>query len=98
MSFGRRLELVRRIREVSHKLEFARAGNTTKDTMDATLVDGEVDQICLEWGLVGVDGLEIDGKPATASNLLAEGPEALCREIIDAVKHECGLTEQERKN
>jgi hypothetical protein len=98
MSFGRRLELARRVREISHKLEFAHAGSTTQDKVDAALMDGEVDQICLEWGLTKIEGLEIDGKPACVKELIGSGPEDLCREIIEAVKRECGLTESERKN
>jgi hypothetical protein len=98
MSFGRRIELARRIREIAHKLEFARAADNPRDTLDAALISGEVDQICLEWGLVQLDGLEIDGRIADPQDLIASGPEKLCREVVDAIKRECGLTEEERKN
>ena len=39
-----------------------------------------------------------DGLAATAESLFDQGPEDLTREILDAVKAEWGLTEQERKN
>jgi hypothetical protein len=52
----------------------------------------------LTWGLVRVEGLEVDGATATPESLLDEGPEDLCREAITAIKAECGLTDAERKN
>jgi hypothetical protein len=57
-----------------------------------------VDRICLDWGLVSVEGLEIDDRPAGPHDIAEAGPEGLCREILTAIKHECGLTEEERKN
>jgi hypothetical protein len=98
MSFGRRLELARRIRDVSHRLEFVQAGNTPQDTIDAALINGEVDRICLAWGLIAVEGLEIDGRPAEVTALIEKGPEELTREILTAIKRECGLNDEERKN
>jgi hypothetical protein len=98
MSFGRRLELARRIREVAHKLEFIKGSNKPQDSIEAALVNGEVDRICLEWGLLSVDGLEIDGKPSEPVLVADAGPEELCREILAAIKRECGLSEEERKN
>jgi hypothetical protein len=98
MSFGRRIELARRVREISHKLDFAQAGNTPADSVEAAVITGEVDRVCIEWGLKGIEGLEIDGREATTQALIEAGPEDLCREIARAVKHECGLTEEERKN
>jgi hypothetical protein len=40
----------------------------------------------------------IDGEPATAARLLEKGPENLTREIVGAIKEQCGLSEPERKN
>jgi len=45
-----------------------------------------------------VGGLELDGSPATPASLASDGPEDLFREALAAVKAECGLTEEERKN
>jgi hypothetical protein len=47
---------------------------------------------------VEISGLTIDGEPADAANAIARGPEPLCREIVNEVRRECGLTEEERKN
>jgi hypothetical protein len=98
MSFGKRIELAKRVREIAHKLEFFRASEAPQDSVEAALINGEVDRACLDWGLVKVDGLEIDGEPAKPDTIGDAGPEELCREIIAAIKHECGLTEAERKN
>jgi hypothetical protein len=98
MSFGRRLELAKRIREVAHKLEFIKASGKPQDSVEAAVINGEVDRICLDWGLVRVEGLEIDDRPAGPQDIAEAGPEELCHEILRAIKHECGLTEEERKN
>jgi hypothetical protein len=98
MSFGRRMELMRRIRELAGRMEFLQAGGDPKEQMDAALVQGEIDRTYLSWGLQSVDGLELDGKPATAELLAEIGPEDLFREALQAVKAETGLTEAERKN
>ncbi len=98
MSFGRRIELAKRVREIARKLEFSRASEAAHDAVEAAVISGEADRVCLDWGLVKVEGLEIDGAPANPSTLAESGPENLCREIVAAIKHECGLTEEERKN
>ena len=36
----------------------------------------------LQWGLVSIEGLMIDGEPATAARLLEKGPEDLAREVV----------------
>jgi len=97
MSFGRRVELTRRLREIAQKVEFLEAGET-REKLDAALLTSEIDRMYVEWGLKEVRGLELDGEPATPESLGAIGPEALFREAVDAVKTECGLTEAERKN
>lgn len=98
MSFGRRLELARRVREAGHKLDFARAGSSTEDALEAASIGGAIDRLVIEWGLAGIEGLEIDGAAADAAALIERGPEELAREIAEAVKRECGLSEDERKN
>jgi len=98
MSFGRRVELTRRIRELAARKEFAEAGETANEKMEAALLASEIDRIYLLWGLKEVSGLELDGLPATPESLAASGPEALFREALAAVKQQCGLTEAERKN
>jgi hypothetical protein len=98
MSFGRRNDLMRRIRELANRVEFLEAGESVSDRMDAALLRSEVDELYLIWGLQGVSGLEIDGHAASAETLIERGPEQLCREALDAVRAETGLSEIERKN
>lgn len=98
MSFGRRIELMRRLRQLVGQHEFERAGSGIDDRLQASLTAAAVDELYLSWGLISIDGLELDGRAAQPESLALCGPEPLCREIIDAVKRECGLTEEERKN
>src|ERR1039458_10588868 len=61
MSFGRRVELMRRIRELASRKEFVEAGDTPDEKMEAALLASEIDRIYLLWGLKEVTGLELDG-------------------------------------
>ncbi len=98
ISFGRRVELTRRIRELALRKEFLEAGETADDKMQAALLASEIDRLYLLWGLKEVNGLELDGVPANPESLAADGPEELFREALAAVKQQCGLSESERKN
>lgn len=98
MTFGRRIELMRRVRGMSAKLEFEKAGSQAGDQIQASILSGEIDELYLRWGLVSIAGLMLDGQPADVDSLIASGPEDLSREILKAIKRECSLTEEERKN
>jgi hypothetical protein len=98
ISFGRRIELTRRIRELAQKAEFCEAGGTPREKIEATLLSSEIDRTYLEWGLMGVAGLDVDGATATPGALIQAGPEGLCQEALALIKSECGLSEAERKN
>jgi hypothetical protein len=98
MSFARRMELMRRIRELSRRIEFLEAGQEPGDQMDAALLHAEVDRLYVSWGLRAVSGLEVDGAAATPELLADAGPERLFREAVAAVRGETGLTEEQRKN
>jgi hypothetical protein len=98
MSFARRLELVRRVREFAQRIEFLEAGSEMGDRFESSLLGAEVDRLYLEWGLQTVDGLTIDGEPATPASLIERGPESLAREIVGRIRAECHLSEDERKN
>jgi hypothetical protein len=98
VSFGRRIELARRIREIGRKMEYLEAGNDARETLEATVLTAEIDRAYLEWGLVSVEGLQIDGAPATPETLIDRGPVELAMEILGRIKSECGMTEDERKN
>jgi hypothetical protein len=98
MSFGRRIELVKRVRALIQRLEFFQAGTDAIEKIEATLLAAEIDQLYLDWGLIRVNGLDLDGEPATKDAILAAGPEDFSNEILTALKAECGLTPEERKN
>lgn len=98
MTFGRRLELMRKVRDLAARLEFFEAGREERNEMEASLLGGEIDKLYILWGLEEVRGLELDGAAATAESLIARGPEELFHEALAAVKCECGLGENERKN
>ena len=98
MSFGRRLELLQRIRDAARQLEFRAAGGSAEDCAETALQSAQLERLYVEWGLKSVSGLRIDGAPATHELLIEAGPEALCREIAAEVRRECGLSDEERKN
>jgi hypothetical protein len=98
MSFARRTELMRRVRELARRMEFLEAGQEPGQKMEAMLVQVEIDRLYLGWGLRAVSGLCLDGVEATPQLLAELGPEALFREALAAVRAETGLNEAERKN
>jgi len=98
MSFGRRMELVRSIREIALRCEYLNAGQSTEEKLGATLLSAQIDQLYLTWGLRELIGLEVDGGPATPEVLASAGPENLFREAVTIIKSQCGLNETERKN
>jgi hypothetical protein len=98
MTFGRRIELMRRVRDLAARLEYFEAGRDAKNGMEASLLGAEIDQLYIRWGLAEIRGLELDGEPATPESLIERGPEDLLLEALEAIKAECGLTENERKN
>jgi hypothetical protein len=97
ISLGQRIELTKRARELSLRNEFLRAGDSA-DQLEASLADLLIRQLYLEWALVEIEGLKIDGEPATVDVLVSKGPEALTNEILTDIRSEIGLTEDERKN
>jgi len=98
MSFGRRMELMKQIRELVRRVEFHEAGQDAKDRMEAAVLSAEIDRLYVLWGVKEVRGLAVDGEPATGQSLLEAGPEDLFREALAAVRGECGLSDEERKN
>jgi len=97
-TFGRRLELARKIRELALRGEFLAASKEAADQMESRLINGEIERLYLRHGLREVRGLEIDGAPATPESLVESGPEELVAEAVRAVAREYGVTEEERKN
>jgi hypothetical protein len=98
MTFGRRLELMKRVRDLAVRIEYFEAGRDEKNRMEASLLGAEMDKLYLAWGLEEVRGLSLDGLPATPETLVERGPEALVQEALAAIRVECGLSETERKN
>jgi len=98
MSFGRRVELMRRVRKLARRCEFLLASGNAGEKMDAALLQSEIEHIYVSWGVKAVSGLTVNGSVADVDLMAAEGPEALFREALAAVRHEAGLNEEERKN
>lgn len=98
MSFGRRLELTRQIRGLLVRHEFHSSGESPLDRVEAAALSMEIDRLYWDWGLSGIEGLSISGESATKESLIDHGPEPLVHEILAAIKRECGLNEEERKN
>ena len=74
------------------------AGMAYEDRLAVLIARGEIDCLHASCGLLEVEGLLIDGEPATPASLIERGPEPLFREIVAAVRHEFALEEEERKN
>jgi hypothetical protein len=98
MSFGRRTELMRQVRELARKMEFLEAGQDPGQKMDGALLRVEIDRLFVNWGLRAIAGLELDGVEATAESLAEAGPEELFREAAAIVRAQAGLSAAERKN
>ena len=98
MSLGRRIGLARKIRETGRRLEFLEASGDVREKLEAAVLQGEVDRAYVEWGLEAIEGLEIDGETATPELLIEKGPANLAAEILERIRSECGLSENERKN
>ncbi|MCX6608718.1 MAG: hypothetical protein NTV52_34705 [Acidobacteria bacterium] len=79
-------------------MAFSEAGSEPKDKLTAAEISSSIESLYVRWGLVSIEGLEIDGVVADVDRLIATGPEALCREIAQAVREQCFLSEEERKN
>ncbi len=99
MSFGSRMELTRAVGDLISKSQFHRAQpDDLSEQAAAGLLACEAEQMYLRWGLAGVEGMNIDGEPATAELLINKGPEAFVLEVVAAIKHQAGLSDEERKN
>jgi len=98
LSFARRMELMRRVRDLAKRCEFLEAGQDSPGAMEGALLRAEVDRVFLTWGLRAVTGLAIDGATATPETLAESGPEELVREALAAVRAASGLDAAERKN
>jgi hypothetical protein len=96
-SLGERIDLTAKLRDLCQQHDFLRAGDAA-DQLEASLGEMLVTRTYLEWGLLHVRGLQIDGRRATPESVIEHGPEPLTGEIAAAIKAELGLTDEERKN
>lgn len=96
-SLGQRIALTKKVRELALQYEFLKAGEPA-DQLEAALADLLVRKLYIEWGVAGLDGLRIDGKIATPRMLVESGPENLSDEVMEAIRGELELSDQERKN
>jgi hypothetical protein len=60
------------------------------------VIDDQITPVWVRGLLVSIDGLTINGEPATVEALIEEGPRDLYREIAGVIGKEVGLTEKER--
>lgn len=98
MTLARRRDLTSRVRTMLNKSRYHAVSGDAEEQMDAALLAVDTDRILLDWGLLEVEGLTIDGEPASVRRLIESGPEELCREAAEHIRRDCQLTEQERKN
>lgn len=97
ISLGARIDLMKRIRELTLRNEFLKAGDAA-DRLEASLSEMLVQELLVNWGLTAITGLMIDGNAATRDDVVDKAPEDLADEIARAVWQEADLTEDERKN
>ena len=96
-SLANRVNLLERIRQLTAKYEFLKAGDVADQT-EAQLSDLLVRQLYVEWGIDHIRGLIIDGRAADVPLLIAKGPDFLVAEMADAIQQSLQLNEFERKN
>jgi hypothetical protein len=97
ISLAQRLDLNKRVRELTLRHEFLKAG-PAPDQLEAAWADLLVRKLYVEWGLAALEGFSIDGETATLELLIEKGPEKLVDEIVFVIQEETGLSEEERKN
>jgi hypothetical protein len=98
VSVARRLDLLRRLRDLIARVEFYQAGAHLDDKLGASIASTEIESLYVVWGIAAIDGLSIDGSEATPQTLVERGPESLVREAATLVRTQLGLSEEERKN
>ena len=95
MSLARRHRLLLELRRLEAERAFHEAGESAAAAAE---IESELREMAIRAGLLAIEGLVIDGAPATVESLIARGPESLAAEIAEAVAAESALSETERKN
>lgn len=98
VSFARRNELTKMLAPMAARMKALAASTSDADVAAAGILRREMASALLEWGIVEVSGLTIDGISATKQLLIECGPEELTLEILSELHHQISLTEEERKN
>jgi len=98
MSLLRRHRLMQELTALAAKQQFHAAGPAPQDEIAAAELRGRIDQQLIRSALTEIEGLSIDGEPASVESLLEAGPEDLANEIAEAITGESFLSEDERKN
>lgn len=97
-SVGRRIALMERLAPHAGRYEALKASERLDDRVQAEALRLRMDFEYLDWGLAHVAGLLVDGEAPDSSALFEHGPEALVDEIVRAIRAECELSGEERKN
>ncbi len=97
ISLGQRIELTKSVRELALRYEFLKSGEPA-DQLEASLSDLLVRKLYIEWGVAALEGLQINSQTATPEMLIESGPELLSHEIVEKIRAELELSEEERKN
>lgn len=97
-SVARRLALIERLAGHASRFEALKASERIDDRAQAEALRLQMDYEYLDWGLLRVSGLLVDGEIPSAQALFDRGPERLVHEIISRIREECELSEDERKN
>jgi hypothetical protein len=97
VSLSQRIDLSSRIRELTIRNEFLRAGQLT-DQLEAGIADLMAQKLYVEWAVAAIQGLRIDGEQASVAKLIEDGPETLVAEMACAIRSHLELSDAERKN
>lgn len=97
-SAARRIALIERLAAYASRYEALKASDRMDDRVQAEALRLRMDFEYLDWGLLRLSGMLLDGDAPDAQSLFDRGPELLVAEIIGKIREECELNEGERKN
>jgi len=104
-------DALKRLEEIAGETALLEAGGTDKEEQERRfrslvalgaetdrLIHEQINPTWLRWGIVSIEGLEIDNTPATAESLFQSGPRELYAEAVALIKEESGLSAEDQKN
>ena len=98
ISFSKRSELTREIAPLAARTKALSASALSEELAEAAALRRTIAGLVLDWGLLEVSGLTIDGVPAKKETLINEGPEELTIEVLQQLQRQISLSEEEIKN